>query len=152
VKPKEIDRVRNRLQDRREGTSVRQATGAPEGGRAPRPTSTSPLITPPVDRAHGAATPAKRPLLPRERKGGDNAAVTKGMSRPATIPEPDQTWHPIARMLWDATLESEQTDFYESSDYAFLFSVCEDLSYYKRGIKRSDRCLSPSISPLNAFW
>ena len=84
---------------------MRQATGAPEGGRAPRPTSTSPLITPPVDRAHGAATPAKRPLLPRERKGGDNAAVTKGMSRPATIPEPDQTWHPIARMLWDATLE-----------------------------------------------
>lgn len=40
-------------------------------------------------------------------------------------------------MLWDSTIESGQADFYESSDYAFLYSICEDLSEYKRSVKRS---------------
>lgn len=80
---------------------------------------------------------------PRERKGGDNTAVTKGSSRPATIPQANEGWHPIALMLWNSTLESGQTDFYESSDYAFLYSVCEDLSYYKNAPngKRSGQML-----------
>lgn len=42
--------------------------------------------------------------------------MTKGQSRPATIPQPDPDWHPIALMLWNAALESGQADFYESSD------------------------------------
>mgnify|MGYP001377279442 CR=1 FL=1 len=73
----------------------------------------------------------------RNANRADRAPITKGQSRPATIPEPDPNWHPIARMLWDAACESGQADFYESSDYAFLYSICEDLSRYKRSEKRS---------------
>lgn len=73
----------------------------------------------------------------RDANRGDRPAVTKGQSRPATIPDPDPDWHPIAHMLWDSTIESGQADFYESSDYAFLYSICEDLSEYKRSVKRS---------------
>lgn len=75
---------------------------------------------------------------PRERKGSDVQPITKGTSRPATIPDADPTWHPIALMLWNACLESGQSDFYESSDYAMLYSLCEDLSMYKSPITAKD--------------
>jgi hypothetical protein len=69
---------------------------------------------------------------PRERKGGDNAAVTKGVSLPATPYKPDPEWHAIARMLWDSLAVSGQAEFYQQSDWAFAYSVCEDLSMYKK--------------------
>lgn len=55
---------------------------------------------------------------PRERKGGDHKSPTKGIAYTATVPEPDEDWHPIARKLWDAMLESGQSDYYQSSDLA----------------------------------
>lgn len=75
---------------------------------------------------------------PRERKGGGAQAVTKGVARPVTIPDADPTWHPIARMLWDSLLESGQQDFYQSSDWAFAYSLCEDLSMYKKPLVTKD--------------
>lgn len=68
----------------------------------------------------------------RERKGKDQVPVTKGLSRPTTIPRADPDWHPIARMLWDSLKKSGQSDFYEQSDWAFAYSLCEDLSLYKK--------------------
>jgi hypothetical protein len=68
---------------------------------------------------------------PRERKGGEQSPVTKGMRLPATIPNPDPEWHPIALMLWDAALESGQRDFYQSTDWVMLWSLCEEISIYK---------------------
>lgn len=54
----------------------------------------------------------------RDSDRGDRAPISRGQSRPATIPEPDPEWRRVARMLWDAALTSGQADFYESSDYA----------------------------------
>lgn len=84
----------------------------------------------------------------RDANRGDRPAITKGKSRPASVPEPDPTWHPIARLLWDATIESGQADFYESSDYAFLFSICDDVSYYKHMGKRSGQMLASIYSAM----
>lgn len=76
--------------------------------------------------------------------------VTKGEAKPATIPEPDPDWHPIARMLWDAALESGQSDFYQSTDWVFLYSVCEDLTHYKSWDgKRNGQLLSTIYSALS---
>lgn len=69
---------------------------------------------------------------PRERKGKDQVAVTKGESRPVKIPRADPEWHPIATMLWNSLKVSGQADFYEQSDWAFAYSLCEDLSLYKK--------------------
>jgi hypothetical protein len=52
--------------------------------------------------------------------------------REVTIPEPDPEWHPIARMIWDGLTTSGQADFFQNSDWAFAYSVCEDLSLYKK--------------------
>ncbi|GIE98941.1 hypothetical protein [Paractinoplanes rishiriensis] len=78
---------------------------------------------------------------PRERKGKDIVTVTKGVARPSWIPDPDPGWHPIARQLWDALAVSGQSDFYQQSDWALAFSLCDDLSHYKNSPKRSGQML-----------
>ncbi|WP_326555716.1 phage terminase small subunit [Micromonospora sp. NBC_01813] len=87
----------------------------------------------------------------RDANRGDKAPITKGLSRPARVPEPDPGWHPIARLLWDSAIESGQTDFYESSDYAFLFSICDDVSYYKKMTKRSGQMLASIYSAMETL-
>jgi hypothetical protein len=83
---------------------------------------------------------------PRSRKGGDVQPVTKGEMRPVKVPNADRDWHPIARRLWDALKTSGQADFYQNSDWAFAFSLCEDLSYYKKSGKRSGQMLQTIYS------
>lgn len=68
----------------------------------------------------------------RTRNGRPDQEITKGVRRPATIPEMDPDWHHIAKMLWTALQESGQSDFYQSSDWALAYSICEDLSLYKK--------------------
>ena len=75
---------------------------------------------------------------PRQRKGKDQVAVTKGESRAVTIPRADPEWHPIALMLWNSLKKSGQADFYQQSDWAFAYSLCEDLSMYKKPLVNRD--------------
>jgi hypothetical protein len=67
----------------------------------------------------------------RDSDRGDRAPISRGQSRPAIIPDPDPEWHRVASMLWTAALASGQSDFYQSSDYAYLYHVCDELSAYK---------------------
>ena len=75
---------------------------------------------------------------PRERKGKDIVSVTKGEARPVSIPRVDPAWHPIAKMLWESLKKSGQADFYQQSDWAFAYSLCEDLSMYKSPLVNRD--------------
>ncbi|AKY03538.1 minor tail protein [Streptomyces phage Hydra] len=83
---------------------------------------------------------------PRSRKGGDVQEVTKGVMRPVKIPNADRDWHPIAKRLWDSLKTSGQADYYQNSDWAFAWSLCEDLSYYKKSGKRSGQMLQTIYS------
>lgn len=55
-----------------------------------------------------------------------NAATFEDLRVPA--PEPDETWHHVARMQWDAALESGQRVFYEPTDWSQLYFLCDQLS------------------------
>jgi hypothetical protein len=88
---------------------------------------------------------------PRHRKGGDVQDVTVGQSRPAVIPNPDPEWHPIAAQLWEALRTSGQADFYQSSDWAIAYSLCDDISYYKRAPKRSGQMLTAIYSAMSTL-
>ncbi len=79
---------------------------------------------------------------PRERKGSDQVPVTKGVSRPTKVPHADPEWHPIARKFWDALKVSGQVDFYEQSDWAYAYSLMDDLSHYKSSTRRSSQMLA----------
>lgn len=68
---------------------------------------------------------------PRSRKGKDEAPVTKGTMKPVTVPAPDPEWSPISLMFWESLIESGQSDFYQQSDWAFAFSLCDDIHQYK---------------------
>lgn len=76
---------------------------------------------------------------PRSRKGKEEVPVTKGAMRKVSVPQADGDWHPIARKLWDSLKTSGQADFYQNSDWAFAYSLCDDLSVYKKSGRRSSQ-------------
>lgn len=44
------------------------------------------------------------------------------------IPRPDESWHPIARQVYDAQVKSGQVIWMEPSDWAMLYLLCESIS------------------------
>lgn len=44
------------------------------------------------------------------------------------VPVPDEDWHPIATMMWESLQRSGQAIFYEPSDWASAYLMCESLS------------------------
>jgi len=88
---------------------------------------------------------------PRNRKGSDQAPVTTGEWLPPIIPDPDPSWHPIALQLWESLETSGQSAWYQSSDWAMAFSLCDDLSYYKRSKKRSGQMLASIYSAMSSL-
>lgn len=42
--------------------------------------------------------------------------------------EADEDWHPVARLLWDTTEDSGQSAYYEQTDWASLYLLCEQLT------------------------
>lgn len=77
--------------------------------------------------------------------------ITKGTARPASIPDPDPDWHPIALMMWEAAQESGQQDFYQSTDWVVLFSLLDDLSHYKRTNMRNGNIMATIYSVLGSL-
>ena len=88
---------------------------------------------------------------PRERKGGEVIPVTKGVMQGVSWPHAPAEWHPIAKSLYNAAKKSGQSDFYQQTDIALLFSIMDDLSEYKKSGKRSSmmaQVIYSSLGPL----
>jgi hypothetical protein len=82
---------------------------------------------------------------PRARKGAEQSGLplTKGVAFPTEVPEPDENWHKIARLIWDGAVSSGQSLYYQNSDWAMLYSICDDITYVKnQGNKRSAQMLA----------
>lgn len=65
--------------------------------------------------------------------------MKRGELRPVNRPEPDPEWHDIAKMMYDSLLDSGQSDFFQSSDWAMAYHICEELSLYKQSGYWSDK-------------
>lgn len=90
--------------------------------------------------------------LSRERDAnrGDKIPVSKGVLLPTTIPRvSDKEWHPIAKRLWDAAKTSGQSAYYQNTDWVMLYSLCDDLSVYKKSGNRSSVMLAAIMSGLS---
>lgn len=107
------------------------------GKRGPLPKRSDEAHT----RGAGMGAPGKDGFIHTVSPAGNNV----------TIPEPDPDWHHIARYLWDGMLESGAARFYESSDWAVLFSLCDDITYYKRCERRSGQMLSSINSMMTSL-
>jgi hypothetical protein len=76
----------------------------------------------------------------RRRNKPEGGEVTRGEMMPVTWQlAAGDDWHPIAVQLYEAAATSGQSRFYQDSDWAMLYSLCEDLSHYKQGSKGVDR-------------
>lgn len=84
----------------------------------------------------------------RDANRGDRMPIKTGQMREVVIPRADSDWHPIAKKMWESLKQSGQADFFQQSDWAFAYSLMEDLSYYKKGVKRSGQMLATIMSAL----
>lgn len=67
----------------------------------------------------------------RDANRGDRPEISRGTLLPVVVPDADPEWHPIAHMLWDGLIASGQAAYYQQSDWAFAYSLMEDLTRYK---------------------
>lgn len=89
---------------------------------------------------------------PRDRKGGDQLPVLKGeLMEVRNKPDPDPNWHSIATMVYEAAANSGQSYWYQESDWAMLYSLCDDLSYLKNQDRRSGQFLATVMSGLESL-
>lgn len=85
---------------------------------------------------------------PRSRKGSDEQEVKKGLMRKVTVPRADPDWHAIAKQIYNSLKKSGQSDYFQDSDWAYAFMLCEDISQYKKSKQRSAMMASTIYSAL----
>lgn len=68
---------------------------------------------------------------PRERRGSDEQAAKRGLLMPLSIDwEPDPEWSPFVLNVWKSASASGMSDFYQDTDYAELWFICQELDRY----------------------
>lgn len=87
----------------------------------------------------------------RSRKGGNRPPTTHGQMLPVTVPDADPTWHDAAKRLFESAKTSGQRDFYQDTDWAVLWSLCDDLSVAKFSSRRSGQLLATIYAALNSL-
>lgn len=87
----------------------------------------------------------------RDANRGDRAPITKGQARVPVIPEPSEEWHDSARMIWDAALNSGQSDLYQQTDWALLHSLLGDLTRVKNSGRPSGQLLAVIYSTMSSL-
>lgn len=88
----------------------------------------------------------------RQRRNTKDDAITRAPgAEKVEVPLADPTWHDIAIKLWVSLQESGQSKFYEPSDWAIAYSLCDDLSHYKYMTKRSGQMLASIMSSLSSL-
>ncbi|PSL04123.1 hypothetical protein CLV30_106128 [Haloactinopolyspora alba] len=91
----------------------------------------------------------KRSEERRRRNQPEGVQVTKGEAMPVTWDiEPDVNWHPIALRLYESAATSGQSRYYQDTDWALLYSLCDDLSHYKNSRVRSGQMLQSIMTAL----
>jgi len=84
---------------------------------------------------------------PRSRKGGDaTAPAIKGERRPVTVPREKTDWHADAKRWFKSLKSSGQADFFQDSDWALAVFLCDEITYYRGGSRRSPEMLKTILS------
>lgn len=91
--------------------------------------------------------------LSRERDAnrGDRPPITKGISRPSAPYRAPDEWHDIAKKLYNGVVASGQADFYQQSDWALLYFVCDEVDRYQKAGKRSSMMFAAIMSALSTL-
>lgn len=68
----------------------------------------------------------------RRRRNKDDIPLTTVdidtlIAAPVAVPTAEDDWHPIAKLMFDSFTRSGQSIFYEPSDWATIFVLCESI-------------------------
>lgn len=75
--------------------------------------------------------PKREDVRRRRNAPSDGMPVTTARASANVEPiEGDDNWHPIAQELYESMIASGQSVFYEPSDYATLYLLCDQLSQH----------------------
>lgn len=70
---------------------------------------------------------------PRERKGNDEQAAKRGQLQPIAIDwQPDPEWTDFTKQVWESASASGMADFYQDTDFAELWFICQELDRYSQ--------------------
>lgn len=68
---------------------------------------------------------------PRDRKGSEEQAAKRGQLQPIAIEwQADPEWSPFSQQVWASASASGMADFYQDTDYAELWFICQELDRY----------------------
>ena len=83
------------------------------------------------------------------RNKSETETITAAGGRKVTIPRMNGQWHPVAKMMWRSAKESGQAQFYESTDWATLYSLCDNMTYALAQKKRPAQLIQTIYSELS---
>ena len=70
---------------------------------------------------------------PRDRRGSDEQPTKRGQLRDLQIDwEPDPNWSDFTKQVWASASASGMSDFYQDTDYAELWFICQELDRYSQ--------------------
>lgn len=68
---------------------------------------------------------------PRDRKGTDEQSAKRGLLQPIAIEwQADPEWTDFTKQVWESASASGMADFYQDTDYAELWFICQELDRY----------------------
>lgn len=91
---------------------------------------------------NGSNGPIPKREAERVNPAPKHKPISKGELREVVWPEPDPDWHPTALRMWEALPVSGQVHWYQQTDIAYAWFVCEELSRYCKSNKRSAMMLT----------
>lgn len=77
----------------------------------------------------GSGGPVPKRSTQRRRRNKPDVEIDHAPSAPeAPVPEPMDSWHPIAKAWYESLVKSGQSVFYQPSDWATAFLIAESIS------------------------
>lgn len=104
-------------------------------------------------RAKSKGTAAKTTREAADKKPAEPTLNRNFFNEDGTVKAPpfSKDWHPLAKRLWSSVRESGQSRFYQPSDWAVLYTLMDDLTYYKSLEKRPTMLLQTIMTTLTSL-
>lgn len=67
-----------------------------------------------------------------KRAAASGPGLKRGKLRKTKAPEPSPEWDEVALMIYESLKTSGQEDWFQDSDWAFAFLLCDEITKYRR--------------------
>lgn len=92
----------------------------------------------------GSRGPIPKRSEERHRRNTDYNTVQVPVSATAEVTPPERplNWCKAAQRIWDSLVESRQSVFFQPSDWAYAWFMCDEITRYVKNKKQNGQVLS----------